>query len=126
MTAGVVVYPDACESEVSKGEVGNVVANVVNGNVAIGNGNQSDNGVSKDDTDTNADGSCVSCVFVTRSDAIVSKDPVHSHLNSSVVQNNGAVGLHLDPQKDNSQSHLLNKAAAEAPHLNDGEVVVSE
>lgn len=118
MTAGVDVHLDACESEVSKGEVVNV--NVGNGN-GNGNGNQSDNGFSKDDTDTDG-----SYVFVTGSDAIVSQDPVESDPNSSVVQNNGSVVLHSEAQKDNSQSHFLNKAAAQAPHLNDGEVVVSD
>ncbi|CAN6711917.1 unnamed protein product [Malus baccata var. baccata] len=122
MTAGVDVHLDACESEVSKGEVVNV--NVGNGSgngSGNGNGNQSDNGFSKDDTDTDG-----SYVFVTGSDAIVSQDPVESDPNSSVVQNNGSVVLHSEAQKDNSQSHLLNKAAAQAPHLNDGEVVVSD
>ncbi|KAB2631964.1 microtubule-associated protein 1B-like [Pyrus ussuriensis x Pyrus communis] len=129
MTAGVDVHLDACESEVSKGEVVNVNVDVSVGN---GNGNQSDNGFSKHDTDTDS-----SYVFVTGSDAIVSQDPVGSDAivsqdpvesdpNSSVVQNNGSVVLHSEAQKDNSQSHLLNKAAAEASHLNDGEVVVSD
>ncbi|XP_048430843.1 calponin homology domain-containing protein DDB_G0272472 [Pyrus x bretschneideri] len=118
MTAGVDVHLDACESEVSKGEVVNVNVNVSVGN---GNGNQSDNGFSKHDTDTDS-----SYVFVTGSDAIVSQYPVESDPNSSVVQNNGSVVLHSEAQKDNSQSHLLNKAAAEASHLNDGEVVVSD
>ncbi|BFG30489.1 hypothetical protein CerSpe_167630 [Prunus speciosa] len=118
MTAEVDVHRDACESEVSKGEVLNVNVNV-NGNEnenGNGNGTVNGNGISKDDADS-------SYVFVTGGDAIISEDPVESSDLNGRVQKNGSlhmevkVGESVSSQEDTPQPHSLNKAA-------DGEMTI--
>ncbi|KAL6175950.1 hypothetical protein ACLB2K_052588 [Fragaria x ananassa] len=76
MTAEVDVRRDACESEVSKCEEGNVNVGVIG------------NGISKDDGDG-------SYVFVTGSDAVASdeSDPTNGHCGR--VETNGGGGLQL-------------------------------
>ncbi|XP_021815571.1 calponin homology domain-containing protein DDB_G0272472 isoform X2 [Prunus avium] len=118
MTAEVDAHRDACESEVSKGEVLNVNVNV-NGNEnenGNGNGSVNGNGISKDDADS-------SYVFVTGGDAIISEDPVESSDLNGRVQKNGSlhmevkVGESVSSQEDTPQPHSLNKAA-------DGEMTI--
>ncbi|CAL9028408.1 unnamed protein product [Prunus brigantina] len=118
MTAEVDVHRDACESEVSKGEVLNVNVNVnvnVNEN-ENGNDSVNGNGISKDDADS-------SYVFVTGGDGITSEDPVESSDLNDRVQKNGSlhmevkVGESVSSQEDTPQPHSLNKAA-------DGEMTI--
>ncbi|XP_008237888.1 PREDICTED: uncharacterized protein LOC103336606 [Prunus mume] len=113
MTAEVDVHRDACESEVSKGEVLNVNVNV-NENE---NENENGNGISKDDADS-------SYVFVTGGDAIISEDPGESSDLNGRVQKNGSLHMEVkvgesvsDSQEDTPQPHSLNEAA-------DGEMTI--
>lgn len=92
MTAEVDVRRDACESEVSKCEEGNVNVGVIG------------NGISKDDGDG-------SYVFVTGSDAVASdeSDPTNGHCGR--VETNGGGGLQLQVEEsvvvvENPQSQL--------------------
>ncbi|VVA23157.1 PREDICTED: proton [Prunus dulcis] len=118
MTAEVDMHRDACESEVSKGEVLNVNVNVnVNENEnENGNGSVNGNGISKDDADS-------SYVFVTGGDAIIPEDPVESSDLNGRVQKNGSlhmevkVGESVSSQEDTPQPHSPNKAA-------DGEMTI--
>ncbi|XP_024174859.1 calponin homology domain-containing protein DDB_G0272472 isoform X2 [Rosa chinensis] len=110
MTAEVDVHRDACESELSKVEDGNVSVNVS----VIGNGN----GISKDDGDG-------SYVFVTA--ASDESDLTNGHY--SRVETNGGGGVQLEEEEvvessvvvENPQSQLqspsLEKAAAEESTL---------
>ncbi|KAM5574051.1 hypothetical protein ABKV19_013523 [Rosa sericea] len=115
MTAEVDVHRDACESELSKVEDGNVNVSV------IGNGNG--NGISKDDGDG-------SYVFVTGSDdaAAASDESDLTNGHYSRVETNGGGGLQLEEEVVESsvvvenpqsqlQSHSLEKAAAEESTL---------
>ncbi|XP_004301606.1 PREDICTED: uncharacterized protein LOC101298327 [Fragaria vesca subsp. vesca] len=92
MTAEVDVRRDACESEVSKCEEGNVNVGVIG------------NGISKDDGDG-------SYVFVTGSDAVASDESDLANGHCGRVETNGGGGLQLQVEEsvvvvENPQSQL--------------------